>query len=132
MSGKLLPDDFALLLTALHEKTGRRVVVIVDEYEKPVHDHLANPGLARKMRDALSSFYSALKGCDAQLEKVFITGIGRMVKTSIFSELNQMKDVTLHPVAAEICGYTDRELHRDFAPFISELARRNGQTEAQA
>jgi hypothetical protein len=80
----------------------------------------------------LSSFYGALKGCDAQLEKVFITGIGRMVKTSIFSELNQMKDVTLHPVAAEICGYTDCELHRDFAPFISELAGRNGLTEAQA
>jgi hypothetical protein len=80
----------------------------------------------------LSSFYGSLKGCDAQLEKLFITGIGRMVRTSIFSELNQMKDVTLHPTAAEVCGYTESELHRDFAPFISRLAQANALKQEQA
>ena len=132
LSGRLLPDDFAALLTGIHAQTGRRVVVIVDEYEKPVHDHITDLPMAKKMRDVLSSFYGSLKGCDAQLEKLFITGIGRMVRTSIFSELNQMKDVTLHPTAAEVCGYTEAELHRDFAPFISRLAQANAMTQEQA
>ncbi|MEI7900854.1 MAG: AAA family ATPase, partial [bacterium] len=112
------PRAFNMLLAGIHAQTGRRVVVIVDEYEKPVHDHITDLAMARKMRDVLSSFYGSLKGCDAHLEKLFITGIGRMVRTSIFSELNQMLDVTLAPEAAELCGYTESELHRDFAPFI--------------
>jgi hypothetical protein len=132
LTGRLLPDDFAALLVGIHAQTGRRVVVIVDEYEKPVHDHIADPPLARKMRDVLSSFYGSLKGCDAHLEKLFITGIGRMVRTSIFSELNQMKDVTLLPVAAELCGYTEEDLRREFAPFIPRLAQANAITEAKA
>ena len=94
------------LLNALHARTGRRVVVIVDEYEKPVHDSLHDFALARTMRDALAAFYGALKTCDAAIEKVFMTGIGRMVRTSVFSALNQMVDATLLPTAATICGYT--------------------------
>ena len=125
------PRAFNMLLRGLSEKTGRRVVVIVDEYEKPVHDHLTDLPMARKMRDVLSSFYGALKGCDAHLEKVFITGIGRMVRTSIFSELNQMKDLTLLPAAAELCGYTEAELHRDFVLFTQRLAQANALTEEQ-
>ncbi|WP_052507334.1 ATP-binding protein [Desulfonatronovibrio magnus] len=125
-------SQFLALVEGLYEKTGRRVVVIVDEYEKPVHDHLGDPALAKQMRDVLASFYGALKGCDGALEKVFITGIGRMVKTSIFSELNQMIDLTLAPEAAEICGYTEDELYAGFAPYIDSLAERNGLTEAGA
>jgi hypothetical protein len=132
LTGRLLSDDFVALLRGIHAQTGRRVVVIVDEYEKPVHDHLTDLAMARKMRDVLSSFYGSLKGCDAHLEKLFITGIGRMVHTSIFSELNQMLDVTLAPEAAEICGYTESELHRDFAPFIARLAHANTQTDEQS
>jgi hypothetical protein len=120
----------AALVRGLREKTGRRVVVIVDEYEKPVHDHIGDLATAKKMRDVLSSFYGALKGCDGALEKVFITGIGRMVRTSIFSELNQMKDVTLEGVAAEVCGYTESELRASFAPYIGRVAARNGMDEA--
>jgi hypothetical protein len=126
-SAQALPE----LLRSLYTQTSRRVVVIVDEYEKPVHDHLTDLAMARKMRDVLSSFYGSLKGCDAQLEKLFITGIGRMVRTSIFSELNQMKDVTLLPEASELCGYTEAELHRDFVPFTQRLAQANALTEEQ-
>ncbi|MEI7901314.1 MAG: AAA family ATPase [bacterium] len=126
------PRAFNMLLAGIHAQTGRRVVVIVDEYEKPVHDHISDLPMARKMRDVLSAFYGALKGCDAHLEKLFITGIGRMVRTSIFSELNQMKDVTLLPVAAELCGYTGEELRRAFAPFIPRLAKANALTGEQA
>jgi hypothetical protein len=130
LTGRLLPDDFSALLQGIHAKTGRRVVVIVDEYEKPVHDHIGDLVTAKKMRDVLSSFYGALKGCDGQLEKVFITGIGRMVRTSIFSELNQMKDLTLEGVAAEVCGYTESELRASFAPYIGRVAARNAMDEA--
>ena len=126
------PRAFNMLLAGIHAQTGRRVVVIVDEYEKPVNDHITDLAMARKMRDVLSSFYGSLKGCDAHLEKLFITGIGRMVRTSIFSELNQMLDVTLAPEAAELCGYTEAELHRDFAPFITRLALANALTEEQS
>jgi hypothetical protein len=127
-SAQALPE----LLRGLYAQTGRRVVVIVDEYEKPVHDHITDLAMARKMRDVLSSFYGSLKGCDAHLEKLFITGVGRMVRTSIFSELNQMKDVTLLPEAAELCGYTETELHHSFAPFIMRLAQANALTEEQS
>jgi hypothetical protein len=123
------PRAFNMLLAGIHAQTGRRVVVVVDEYEKPVHDHITDLAMARKMRDVLSSFYGSLKGCDAHLEKLFITGIGRMVRTSIFSELNQMKDVTLLPEGAELCGYTENELHRDFIPFVTRLAQANALTE---
>jgi hypothetical protein len=132
LQGASPASQFSSLVAAIHTQTDRRVVVIVDEYEKPVHDHLSDPPLARQMRDVLSSFYGSLKGCDAHLEKLFITGIGRMVRTSIFSELNQMLDVTLAPEAAELCGYTELELRRDFAPFISRLAQANALTEDKA
>jgi hypothetical protein len=126
------PVALGELLAIVHQKTGRRVVVIVDEYEKPVHDHIGDLKKAKAMRDVLSSFYGALKDCDGFLEKLFITGIGRMVRTSIFSELNQMKDLTLHPVAAELCGYTEAELRRDFAAFIPRLASVQTMTEEEA
>ena len=132
LQGASPASQLSSLIAAIHAQTGRRVVVIVDEYEKPVHDHIADLPMARKMRDVLSSFYGSLKGSDAHLEKLFITGIGRMVRTSIFSELNQMLDVTLAPEAAELCGYTEAELRRDFAPFISRLAQANAITEAKA
>jgi hypothetical protein len=132
LASRYSSQAFPELLRGLYAQTGRRVVVVVDEYEKPVHDHLTDLAMARKMRDVLSSFYGSLKGCDSHLEKVFITGIGRMVRTSIFSELNQMKDMTLLPDAAELCGYTEAEMQRDFVPFVQRLALANTLTEEQA
>ncbi len=126
------PRAFSTLIRGIHEKTSRRVVVVIDEYEKPVHDHISNPDMARAMRDVLSQFYGSLKGCDADLERLFITGIGRMVKTSIFSELNQMLDMTLMLETSDICGYTEQELHAYFAPFVTPLAEKNSLTEEQA
>jgi hypothetical protein len=120
------------LLRLLHAGSGRQVVVIVDEYEKPVHDRLGDPVAARAMRDVLAAFYGSLKGCDADLEKLFITGIGRMVRTSVFSSLNQMQDLTLARSAAEICGYTEKELRSSFAPFMARLAKANRVTQRQA
>jgi len=123
---------FITLLQSVNQKTGRRVVVIIDEYEKPVHDHIDDLPLAKQMRDVLSRFYGALKGCDEYLERLFITGIGRMVRTSIFSELNQMLDLTLAEESSEICGYTEAELHADFSGYLPKLAIANGLTAEEA
>jgi hypothetical protein len=103
-------------------------VVIVDEYEKPVHDHLNDLPLATQLRDVLGGFYGALKTCDEHIEKLFITGVGRMVRTSMFSSLNQLSDATLTREAAEICGYTEAELHREFAGHVGGLAQANDLT----
>ena len=127
-----LSMSFGALLKGIHEKTGRRVVVIIDEYEKPVHDHIQDVVLAGLFRDVLCTFYGALKSCDKHIEKLFITGVGRMVRTSVFSQLNQIKDLTLHEVAAEICGYTETELKDYFTPFIPPLASKNDLTESAA
>jgi hypothetical protein len=126
-----LPERLIALLAGLHAATGRRVVFIVDEYEKPVHDHIEDLPTARAMRASLAAFYGALKACDTHLEKVFITGIGRMVKTSVFSALNQMLDCTLHAAAATVCGVTETELRRDFAPWLPPLSAAYGLTEVQ-
>ena len=115
-----------LLLREIHVKTGRRVVVIIDEYEKPVHDHINDLPLARKLRDVLAAFYGSMKGCDADIEKLFVTGVGRMVNTSIFSGFNQMVDLTLDVTTANVCGYTDNELKNYFTPYIGFLANANG------
>ena len=120
------------LLRLLHTKSGRRAVVVIDEYEKPVHDHMDDLPLARKLRDVLAAFYGSMKGCDADIEKLFVTGVGRMVKTSIFSGFNQMKDLTLDRRTCELCGYTDAELHLYFTPFVPLLAQANHLTVEQA
>jgi hypothetical protein len=80
------------------------------------------------MRDLLAGFYGALKGCDGDLEKVFITGVGRMVRTSVFSALNQLTDLTLHRSAATLCGLTQEELERDLTAWIPALAAANDLT----
>ena len=127
-----LPDYLIKLLAAVHAKTGRRVVVIIDEYEKPVHDHMEDIPVARQFRNTLAAFYGAMKDSDADIEKLFVTGVGRMVKTSIFSGFNQMVDFTMDPATAELCGYTQEELHRYFTPFIAGLAQANSMTIEEA
>ena len=120
------------LLRLLHAKSGRRAVVVIDEYEKPVHDHMDDLPLARKLRDVLAAFYGSMKGCDAFIEKLFVTGVGRMVKTSIFSGFNQMIDLTLDEIATTVCGYTQSELTTYFTPYLAPLAKANSITEDRA
>lgn len=92
-----------------------KVVVIMDEYDKPILDHLGkNNELAVQNRDTLKAFYSVLKDADRYLEFVFITGVTKFSKVSIFSELNNLTDLTLHPKYGGICGITQEELEHYF------------------
>ena len=113
----------ARLLAALHGREGRRVVVLVDEYDQPILDALDEPAQARVNRDDLRGLYGALKTCDAHVELTLFTGVSKFSKTSIFSGLNQLVDLTLDPRYAAVCGYTDADLDTVFAPELPGLDR---------
>ncbi len=114
---------FRELIAALHERTGQRAVVLVDEYDKPILDALGDRDLARANRDFLRSLYGAIKACDRQLRFVFLTGVSKFSKAGLFSGLNNLRDITLAPEFSDICGYTDAELDAVFAPELEGLDR---------
>ena len=111
------------LVRALHEKTGERVVVLVDEYDKPILDALATPALAVANRATLRGLYSTVKFSDAHIRFSFFTGVSKFSKVSLFSDLNNLVDVTLEPAYAAVCGYTEGDLDAVFAPELEGLDR---------
>ncbi len=122
--GATAPGRFARLLAALHRQAGRRVVVLVDEYDKPILDALDDaPDTATANRDDLRGLYGTVKACDAHVELTFITGVSRFSKVNLFSDLNFLTDLTLHPRYSAICGYTEADLDTVFAPELPGLDR---------
>ena len=119
---RLFGRRFAHILKAAHEKTGHRCVVLVDEYDKPLLDTIDNPALEERNRAALKGFYSTLKGADEHLRFVFLTGVTKFSKVSIFSDLNQLRDISLDRNYAAICGITEEELLGAFGPEVDGMA----------
>ena len=117
------PIRFRRLIRALHERAGRRVAILVDEYDKPILDALASPEVARANRNFLRGLYSAIKQSDAHVKFTLLTGVSRFSKVSIFSGLNNLRDITLDPRYSSICGYTDADLDAVFAPELPGLDR---------
>lgn len=107
-------DRLSHVISHLHEKTGRRAVVLVDEYDKPILDALDNSELAIANRNYLRGFYGVIKDCAEHVEFVFVTGISMFSKVNLFSGLNNLRDVSLSPEFATICGYTDNEIDTVF------------------
>jgi len=118
-----LPSRFKRLIINLHVHFNQRVVVLIDEYDKPILDNLTEPERAREMRDGLRNIYSVLKDQDAHLKFVLITGVSKFSKVSIFSGLNNLTDLTLDPVYSALCGYTEADLDTVFAPELPGLDR---------
>ena len=116
-------ERFAHMLEELHRRTGRRVVVLVDEYDKPILDALRDPNTARANRDFLRGFYATIKDSDEHVRFVFLTGVSKFSKVSLFSGLNNLNDITLHPAYSTICGFTEEELDRVFAAQLQGLDR---------
>ena len=116
-------DRFHNLIAELHERVGQRVVVLVDEYDKPILDALGKPEVARANRDFLRGFYGVVKDCDAHVRFTFLTGVSKFSKVSLFSGLNNLRDITLDPRYSAICGYTDADLDAVFAPELPGLDR---------
>ncbi len=122
-------EQFKDLLYKITEKFGP-VVIIIDEYDKPIIDHIGNPELALQMRSFMKSLYGILKGAyiEANLRFLFMTGVSKFSKISIFSELNNLDDLTLDKRAATLCGYTQQELELVFNKHIDAYAQHTGMT----
>ncbi|WP_234247273.1 AAA family ATPase, partial [Billgrantia desiderata] len=118
-----IAGEFSALIRGTHEKYGQRVVVLVDEYDKPILDNLLEPERARELREGLKNLYSVLKDADPHLAFVLLTGVSKFSKVSLFSGLNNLNDVTLDAPYATICGYTDDDIDTVFAPELPGLER---------
>ncbi|TSE20581.1 putative AAA-ATPase [Tepidimonas alkaliphilus] len=121
-----IPGSFAELITRAAEQHHRQAVVLVDEYDKPILDNLEAPEIARAMREGLRNLYSVIKGRDADLRFVLLTGVSKFSKVSIFSGLNNLYDLTLDPEYGTLCGYTEEDIDTVFAPEL-EAAKQEGQ-----
>jgi len=117
-------DDYASCFEALIKRASdtykSEVVVLIDKYDKPILDKIEEKEIAKKNREILKNFYSVLKPLDAYLKFVFITGVSKFSKVSLFSGLNQLNDITLDKAFAEICGYTQKELETVFAEELKD------------
>lgn len=117
--GNDIPGCFGDLIRHAQAATGRRVVVLVDEYDKPILDNIERPQMAAELRDGLKNLYSAIKTQDAYLQFVFLTGVSKFSKVSLFSGINQLRDITLSPPFAAICGYTQTDLETTFGAHLA-------------
>jgi hypothetical protein len=111
-------DQLIELLSAQHGK----VVVLIDEYDKPILDNLNITHLAQTLRDTLRQFYAILKAQDHNLRFVILTGVTKFSRVSIFSGLNNLQDISMSDQYATLCGYTEAELIQVFDPWIKRLA----------
>ena len=123
LEGATAAGSFTALIKALRESGERRVAVLVDEYDKPILDALDVPEVARANRDFLRGVYSVIKDCDECIKFTLLTGVSKFSKVSLFSGLNNLKDITLDPRYSAICGYREQDLEKVFAPELEGLDR---------
>jgi hypothetical protein len=107
------------------------VVLLVDEYDKPMLDHLKKPEVAEQMRFVLRSFYDVFKFLDEYLHFVFITGVSKFTQTSIFSGMNNLHDISMTEQAATLCGYTKAEVEANFISHVQAVAAKLGKTSSE-
>ncbi|WP_045221467.1 ATP-binding protein [Desulfonatronum thioautotrophicum] len=116
-----IPGSFGHLIRLAHEQTGQRAVVLIDEYDKPILDNIESPDVALEMREGLRDLYSVMKARDAHIQCIFMTGVSKFSKVSLFSGLNNLEDITISPTFATICGYTQKELETCFAEHLTDV-----------
>ncbi len=113
---------FKNVIRSAYDKTGRQVVILVDEYDKPLLQALGNEELQDEFRSTLKAFYSVLKTQDQYIRFAFLTGVTKFSKLSVFSDLNNLEDISMDHRYAEICGITEKEMHAYFEESIRELS----------
>lgn len=128
-TGNKLGIRFRNLLMKVSEKTGKGCVVLVDEYDKPLLDLVDDPERQEHNKAVFKGFFSNLKNCDSYVRFVFITGVTKFHKVSIFSDLNQLNDISLNENYSGICGITDDELRKYFSPEITMMAQKRNISE---
>ena len=114
---------FLELIRLVREQTGQRVVILVDEYDKPILDRIEEPDAALEIREGLKDIYTVIKDSDAHVKFAFLTGVSKFSKVSLFSGLNNLKDITLDGRFSAICGYTDHDVETVFSPELEGLDR---------
>lgn len=123
------PDPLKRLSAVLRRRKPGSLVLLVDEYDAPLTNCMDNEPLFATVRESLSKIYSLVKSQDGALRFLFITGITKFSKTSIFSAFNNLMDISLDPDYGSLLGYTGDELRRDFAPYLSNAAQRLSMTQ---
>ncbi len=102
-----------------YEKYNKKVVILIDEYDKGILDNLDQIEVAHKNREILKSFYTIMKDNERYIEFVFLTGVSKFSKASIFSGLNNLRDISLLPRFGDICGYTQKNIENEFLPYLN-------------
>jgi hypothetical protein len=123
LNNKSIAGRFRELIQQTRLVSGRPVVVLIDEYDKPILDNILDAESARELREGLKNLYSVLKDADPYLHFVLLTGVSKFSKVSLFSGLNNLNDITLDAPYAAICGYTDEDIDNVFAPELPGLDR---------
>ncbi len=118
-----IPGQFFQLLHKTHARHGNKVVLLIDEYDKPILDNITQPETARDMREGLKNLYTCIKDADPLLQFCFLTGVSKFSKVSLFSGLNNLTDITLDAQYSAICGYTDEDIDTVFLPETQRFDR---------
>lgn len=121
-----LPTRFEGVIHRAYEKTGQPVVILVDEYDKPVLQSIDNEKLQASYLNILKGFYGALKSMDGCIRFAFLTGVTKFSKVSVFSDLNNLEDISMDMLYASICGITDDEIDNFLTPYVQRLATVQG------
>lgn len=122
---------FEGIIKKIAEHHGERVVILVDEYDKPLLQAIGNEPLQTTYRNTLKAFYGALKSCDRYIRFAFLTGVTKFGKVSVFSDLNNLFDLSFDTRYAEICGITEKELHDNFDEGVQLIADANSMTKEE-
>ena len=129
---KAFSTRFQGVIKRAYEKTGKQVVVLVDEYDSPLLDTNADPDLQKELRNIVRNFFSPLKASGQYLRFLLLTGISKFSQLSIFSELNNLKNISMRDELSAICGITEKELITDLQPDIQLMAEANNETYEEA
>ena len=119
---EIFSDMLEELIIKLYKRNGP-VVILIDEYDKPILDNITNLQKANEMRGVLRSFYTTIKGCDNYLRFVFITGISKFSKTGVFSAMNNLVDISMLKRYGDIVGYTQNEFEENFSEWITSSSK---------
>jgi len=113
-----IPHCFTELIANIYQKYQQKVVILIDEYDKPILDNITNKEAALTAREILKTFYSVIKDNDRYIKFVFITGVSKFSKMNLFSGLNNLTDITTRPEYAAICGYTHHDIQTQFKEHL--------------
>ena len=122
-------ERFSYMIEKISTVTGHNVVILIDEYDKPMLQAIGNEALLADYRNTLKAFYGVMKSCDRYIKFALLTGVTKFSKVSVFSDLNNLMDISIDERFANLCGITEKELYSDFKEDIVELGQQNKLTE---